>query len=471
MKEINISEIKFQSWSNIENQINHENIGTKGGKIYFYYNAPTKTLYYEKFNLFERALHKLFGYKSEFNRQNLWQFFKDRNWVLKDAVCPPGGVFRQIIGDKLSDISNKKEQFFREISHKIFDENKYIKFFEDGDLQSQMLDPQTKLSVLQVALKHQRYKLADWLIKNGADIQKRDQKQSTLLHDAASLLNHELREQIIRNLAGKLEINVENADQNTPLFFAIQANSMENIDLLLDLGAKPTVQDLQLAMKKNNFPLLNRLLQENKVKLSDLQFLIKETDENLIKFFKEKGADFNALDKSGNTLVLYAVRDQNMGLLKWLVEKEKVDVNLRGPTGQYPMEEAVKKQNFKILKFLIDHQAKTDIKLDKGKTLLHVHLGAKGSYLDWDEDAIRRHGHSINTWKWDERGLQLIINTGVDVNAEDDDGYTPLDIMDQRGDHSAIRIMAEHRARHGEKYTEQRQQKHDNYGHGLERYH
>jgi len=124
---------------------------------------------------------------------------------------------------------------------------------------------------------------------------------------------------------------------------------------------------------------------------------IKLGDPNLVVAFLEQGMDINASDEYGLTALHYAVLRQNKVIIRLLLEKKEI---------------AVDSQDF------------------LGRTALHYAAGADfGTAYRYDA--------------WPVEIVQLLLDSGADINAKDTTGRTPLFYAVCEPDNSAIKFLVD----------------------------
>ncbi len=84
--------------------------------------------------------------------------------------------------------------------------------------------------------------MAEFLLKNGADINVLTQSQSTPLHGAAF---HGHPDMVRWLVAHKADIDVPNVAKFTPILSAAAAGRGEIVDLMIELGADPKAVNIQ----------------------------------------------------------------------------------------------------------------------------------------------------------------------------------------------------------------------------------
>ena len=80
--------------------------------------------------------------------------------------------------------------------------------------------------------------------------------------------------------------------------------------------------------------------------------------------------NIDAIDKDGDTVLLRAARDNQLGLVKDLVEKH-ADVNIPDLGGRTALHLAVCNNNLEMIKFLVQHGSDINKANNRGRTALH----------------------------------------------------------------------------------------------------
>jgi len=117
----------------------------------------------------------------------------------------------------------------------------------------------------------------------------------------------------------------------------------------------------------------------------------------------EQGANINAKDPDGRTLLILAINDQNLEICQLLIN-HGADVNAKDNRGRTALMGAASLGNLKICQLLIDHEADVNAKDNKGWTALMAAA---------DRDHLKI--------------CQLLINHGADINVKNNNGWTPYD--------------------------------------------
>ncbi len=183
------------------------------------------------------------------------------------------------------------------------------------------------------------------------------------------------------------------SSSNTELLKAVNANKLEAVRAML---LKP---DALLHVNKYNC--LHWAVTFGKVEMSQL--------------LVEAGADVNALGMAGKeTPLIIALTHSHFDIAEYLL-KHGADPNIPsgGSSGNYPLEFT---STAHIVDMLLNHNAKVDVVNRNGQSLLF--------------EALRS-----------PTKLKKLLTAGADVNAADNDGYTPLIMAVEMGRDDAVKLL------------------------------
>lgn len=164
------------------------------------------------------------------------------------------------------------------------------------------------------------------------------------------------------------------------------------------------------------------------------------------------GADINAKNSKGETLLLKAAAVKNIGTVKMLLESG-ADVNLGTEDGDFtPLHIAcLQEENSEIVELFLDSNADINSKTSDGSTPLHLALQNKNfEYVklllaaDADVNVKRDDGSTTlhdASWSGNLESIRLLITANADVNAKMIDGKTPLFIASSRGDLEIVKLL------------------------------
>lgn len=241
----------------------------------------------------------------------------------------------------------------------------------------------------------QRLATVRTLIKHGADIAYVNEAGEQALHIAAKLGYAELVEELLKQGA-ELEAAVEETDKatnniaRTPLIMAVRyAKDKMTIHLLLNSGANPNRIDLVTGLTPLQL-VVN--CQDEKVQIDHLKLLI----QLLLKY----KADINqrSEDENQQTALHLAVIQRQLPLIELLVA-QGADLSIKNAKKIMPIALAAKQGDADLVKFL--HEKGCD--LYQSKALFYAANCQQSS-----------------------AALEYLLDTGIDINMPDRNGYTPL---------------------------------------------
>ena len=209
------------------------------------------------------------------------------------------------------------------------------------------------------------------------DVNKKDNNGSTALHHAA--LKQSIDEMKILFTSPKLDPNPINEIGETPLMNAIQKRSSDDIIIyLIDHGCDMDILD------SSGKSALDHAADKNCV--------------SILKILIDKGA------KISNTNLLSAIDAESKEATEYLLNTNKYDINYRDEMQRTPLLFAIESQNIDIVKLIINAQGVDYTASDYKKSNGLIYAAING----------------------DVEIFKLLYEKGVDINAGDDKGRTPL---------------------------------------------
>ena len=179
------------------------------------------------------------------------------------------------------------------------------------------------------------------------------------------------------------DVDVKNADGDTPLHAARSNRNLAVIQALLDAGADVN------AKNADGDTLLHVVIEYN-------------TNPAVIQALVDAGADVDAKNDDGDTPLHSAGSNENLAVIQALVDAG-ADVDAKNDDGDTPLHSAGSNENLAVIQALVDAGADVDAKNADGVTPLH----AAGSN---ENLAV----------------IQALMDAGADVDAKDNYGNTPL---------------------------------------------
>lgn len=218
------------------------------------------------------------------------------------------------------------------------------------------LDPSPRYNIiltpLQIALeKNKNEEIIKILIDYGADVNIQDDCENTSLHRAV-VFDHSI-ETISLIINSCSNINSQNDDGKTPLYYAIETNNKKIIKLLIDHGADVNINPY-------NDTTLNAAI-------------VHMCDQDIIDLFITHGYKLSPND----SLLRCAIYFDNDDIIDLLINNG-ADVNQQDAYGQTPLHQAILyNKNYKVIVILINHGANPNIKNNKGDTPISLALKRK----------------------------------------------------------------------------------------------
>ncbi|WP_341807853.1 ankyrin repeat domain-containing protein [Wolbachia endosymbiont (group E) of Neria commutata] len=237
-----------------------------------------------------------------------------------------------------------------------------------------------------------------------------------------------------------IDVNVKNHCNQTPLFFATEANNIHVTELLLEKGADIKVQDkngytpLHYAIKIRSLKMLKALLPckidyDGEYGVGTEEVDIEKAKEILV----------NIRDNEGNTLLHHAVKyGCSRGMLNFLVESG-IDINAKNKNGLAPIHIAAKYGHAHLIDFFIENKAdinvqcgnftKSEIDITE-KNFINVQDESEdeSSVIDVKNDTTYKDASpiSITVENNHENATGQLLSRGAKPNIGDYRGWTPI---------------------------------------------
>ena len=236
-------------------------------------------------------------------------------------------------------------------------------------------------------------KVAEFLIKNGADFTIADFKNATVLHSAANKGAIELVKLLIEKGAN---VNRLDEDGNSALAYAASIGNEELVDLLLSEGANAdsswNLYTAPLGMAQYNkdsktTESITKKIVESGASLKKrdwnnktIAFYAKDT--KVLDYLYSKGVDFKRVANNRQSVITNIsqyIDDTNIDLVKYFLDKG-VDINHKATLHGSVLHQASwnnKKNALKLIRFLVKNGADLNLKNRSGKTPLDLAISVE----------------------------------------------------------------------------------------------
>ena len=301
------------------------------------------------------------------------------------------------------------------------------------------------------------------LVEAGAGVCVADNKEATCLILAANFGHTET----VRYLVGLKDVDV-NHEQNighTALHWAIQEGHCDVMQVLIDAGS-----DIEAKDEKGRSPLHWSCFSG---KIAVVKMLVKA------------GAGVRFTDNNGITCLIIASRFGHTETVRYLVGLKDVDVNHADTSGFAALHYAVQQNHPDVMQVLIDAGADIEAMEEKGRSPLHVaclsgslavvkmllKAGAGVCVLSNGGSTClhfaAHHGHTeivrylvdlpevdVNHQGMNDQSalhyaarqrhpdvVEVLIDAGADIEAQDNDGYSPLFLPSISGGVDTVKVL------------------------------
>lgn len=239
-------------------------------------------------------------------------------------------------------------------------------------------------------IKYNYSKMVDVILQHDAKmvglsiIDMKDHRGNVPLHYAIMYKNKNMARKILD--AGS-DPNVIDNDGNTSLHMAVQSSDVPTCRLLLNNTANVNARNLagesplHIACNVQNIDIIHMLVEQKADvntrdfdnNITSLMYAVNLNNVNITKYLLDHGADPNIQDFIGNTVIHYAIIEENYQILHAILEKTNINFNLFNIDGKIPMHLVVEKQTQIDTKdyHRIIHESNLNMPDNSGNTPLH----------------------------------------------------------------------------------------------------
>jgi len=225
--------------------------------------------------------------------------------------------------------------------------------------------------------------------------------QNNILKD----FNHELLYTMLKDTTHCIFFNLDNLDNSPillyiigfmagkqiPIFMAGKNSSFARLFFAGDVFQLTNINDFIDTIKKyfkTYLTLEKKQIAEKKIldlglKFDADSFIATVTSADIVnaQLFLDAGMDINCKNAKGIPALSVAVRNKNIKMVKWLIEKG-VNINcISDDRGYSPVMDAVWKSNFELTKMFVEKGAVLDIIGKNGETILCLAVGAENEEI------------------------------------------------------------------------------------------
>lgn len=391
-------------------------------------------------------------YKQIFNDQVITKQNKDKLYKLAKAINDIKTIERMA-----NELDFKSAKKYIEIENKKMVEELCISMDSDSIIKAikNGLDVNSKndkgSSFLHYAVEQDNRILIRFLIDNNININCQDNDGATPLLLSAQENNYESIKLLIEANA---DVNLKSKHGYTPLMASVaKFNSIEAANLLINHGADINVQDirgvspLMLAAQKN-FGSMVILLIENGANTNlnsiegynSLHLPCELGHENIVKILLQTDVNINHQDKDGDAPLMIASYHGYKNIIQILLKKD-ADLNLQNKKGDTALMKAAYGNHFEVVKLLVENGAKLNITSKDNYSALAFSMSKNNKemtkyLINAGENKIPLKAKELNPMllnvckKGDIELVQLFIDNGADKNYIDESivgaGNTPL---------------------------------------------
>lgn len=292
------------------------------------------------------------------------------------------------------------------------------------------------------------------LVEKNQGINLINKDKNTALHLALYNKDVRISECILDEKCKDIDVNIRNKKGLTPLLLAARMNSTQAMCGILKRGANIKYTDSE-GNSALHYAACNDYTGDN-LKTTKCDLLSPDNDplnsssndyseDTAVKNVNEliaAGIDVNICNKNGNTPLFFAVEDMKPEVVKQLIW-QGANIEAEDRYGYTVLHYAVKIRSLRMLKTLLPHKIDSDgiesdeeIDGEKAKILLSEAVDKKGNTL-------LHHAVKLGCSR---EMLNFLVENGIDINARNKNGVAPIHIAAKYGHEHLMDFFIESKA-------------------------
>jgi ankyrin repeat protein/DNA-binding transcriptional MerR regulator len=223
-------------------------------------------------------------------------------------------------------------------------------------------------------------------------------------------------------------VNQFNVNGLPLLLVAIQKDNLPMVELLLRLGADPTLKSksgmsaILFAVSSGSLSMVQFVVEHmggdpsDKIRFgANTIILAASRSLDMVRYLESKGADLFSRDRIGYNILVYAVKGEKVDVLQYCIEKG-VEVDAKSNSGETVLGYAVGREppNLEIIRVLVQNGSDPNVLIDDENILIRF----LKECLQRDSDLITKDDFEI---------IKVLVERGgADITAKSDEGRDVL---------------------------------------------
>lgn len=313
------------------------------------------------------------------------------------------------------------------------------------------------MTALHIAAACGHAKVVDLLLNGGANVLLRNKLGDTPLIAAAWQGDVQIVHMLLTTPG--VEVDARGTDDQTALLKAVARGHLDAVDALVSNGADLICRDrygdtpLLLAAKKNNSPIMSRLLEGEGAGLevrdvngrTPLLAAVGQGNAGATSILLRSGSSAICRDRYGDTPLLLAAGLGNIPIIRQLLEAADIDLECRDRGGRTPLLRAAYMWQGEAVRVLLEANANTQIVDNLGQSVLSVIIARAmpGDLLELLLQKSRSPGIFLRqaAKKGDLSTMRYLLNAGVCPDERDSSGRTALSWAASEGQERAVELL------------------------------